>query len=202
MRGRRSGREAEQTRTAILTVAMRLFADRGFDPVSLRDIAAAAGFTHGLIRHHFGAKDDVWRAVVEHADRVYLEAMSAAIRPGSDDPVAALRTIILALTEATARHPEITRLLIGESIRGGPRLRQIVGRMAPLRAALTPIVERLLTDGRTGLDADTFFLVLLLAGAGPFGLTALSAEVAGPDLTTVAGARRHADMLLQALVGR
>ncbi|MGI8331416.1 helix-turn-helix domain-containing protein [Actinomadura scrupuli] len=44
-------------RARIRDAALRLFADKGIDGVSVRDIAKAAGVSSGLIRHHFGSKE-------------------------------------------------------------------------------------------------------------------------------------------------
>jgi TetR/AcrR family transcriptional regulator, regulator of cefoperazone and chloramphenicol sensitivity len=44
-------------RARIRDAAVRLFADRGIDRVSVRDIAKAAGVSSGLIRHHYGSKE-------------------------------------------------------------------------------------------------------------------------------------------------
>ena len=37
--------------------ALRLFAERGIEATSVRDIARAAGVSGGLVRHHFGSKE-------------------------------------------------------------------------------------------------------------------------------------------------
>lgn len=52
----------------LVHVSMRLFADRGFDGVTVRDIAAAAEVSVGLINHHFGSKEGLREAV----DRYFL----------------------------------------------------------------------------------------------------------------------------------
>ena len=44
-------------RARIRDVALRLFGDRGLDATTIRDIAAAAGVSGGLVRHHFGSKE-------------------------------------------------------------------------------------------------------------------------------------------------
>lgn len=44
-------------RARIRDAALRLFTERGIDGTSIRDIAAAAGVSSGLIRHHFGSKE-------------------------------------------------------------------------------------------------------------------------------------------------
>jgi AcrR family transcriptional regulator len=61
----RGGAPADDRRASILDVAERLFAERGYDFVTVRDIAAAAGVTHPLIYYHWGSKRDLLAAVLE-----------------------------------------------------------------------------------------------------------------------------------------
>lgn len=58
-------------RATIRNAALRLFAERGPDRVTVRDIAAEAGVSPSLIVHHFGSKDGLRAAVDEHAARVF-----------------------------------------------------------------------------------------------------------------------------------
>ena len=44
---------------AILTEALKLFASRGVEAVSVRDIAAATGFTNPALFRHFASKDEL-----------------------------------------------------------------------------------------------------------------------------------------------
>lgn len=53
------------TRATIRNVATRLFAERGFDAVTVRQIASEAGVSPGLVLHHFGSKAGLQAAVVE-----------------------------------------------------------------------------------------------------------------------------------------
>jgi AcrR family transcriptional regulator len=46
-------------RARIRDAALRLFTERGVEGTTIRDIAKAAGVSGGLIRHHFGSKDDL-----------------------------------------------------------------------------------------------------------------------------------------------
>ncbi|SDE08261.1 TetR family transcriptional regulator [Glycomyces harbinensis] len=61
--GRRSGNP--DTRAEILAAARRLFADEGYESVSMRRIAAEAGVDPSLIHHYFGSKDDLFMAAIE-----------------------------------------------------------------------------------------------------------------------------------------
>ena len=50
---------SDQTRTAILAAAERLYADRGFGDVTLRDIVAEANVNLAAVNYHFGSKDEL-----------------------------------------------------------------------------------------------------------------------------------------------
>ncbi|WP_286300899.1 TetR/AcrR family transcriptional regulator [Vibrio apostichopi] len=61
--GRRSAKDAEETRFQIMAVAADMFCDAGYERVSLRNISEKAGVSHSLIRHHFGSKEKIWHAI-------------------------------------------------------------------------------------------------------------------------------------------
>jgi AcrR family transcriptional regulator len=50
---------SDQTRSAILAAAERLYAERGFADVTLRDIVAAADVNLAAVNYHFGSKDEL-----------------------------------------------------------------------------------------------------------------------------------------------
>ena len=55
------GQRSEQ----ILDAANALFAERGYDEVSVEDIASSAGVTRGLVHHYFGGRKQVYIALLE-----------------------------------------------------------------------------------------------------------------------------------------
>ncbi|MBR8744884.1 TetR/AcrR family transcriptional regulator [Nocardiopsis sp. MG754419] len=61
-----TGNEADLTaRARIRLAALGLFARQGFAGTSLRAIAAEAGVSHALVRHHYGSKEGLRAAVDE-----------------------------------------------------------------------------------------------------------------------------------------
>jgi AcrR family transcriptional regulator len=65
-------REDDLTAKAtIRNAALRLFAERGHDAVTVREIAAAAGVSPALVVHHFGSKDGLRAAVDRHAAQAF-----------------------------------------------------------------------------------------------------------------------------------
>jgi len=55
-----------QTRLLLMWTAERLFAERGIDAVSLREVSAVSGMRmSGAVAYHFGSKDGLIRAIVD-----------------------------------------------------------------------------------------------------------------------------------------
>lgn len=62
--GRPKGGRSDHTRERILDAAEKLFADRGYDGASIRDVAAEAGLQIHSVGYHFGPKEQLFDAVV------------------------------------------------------------------------------------------------------------------------------------------
>ncbi len=71
-------RDLPEGRQKLIATAMRLFADRGFDSVTVRDIASACGVSVGLINHHFGSKEGLREAVDAHFMAQFEEVLTAS----------------------------------------------------------------------------------------------------------------------------
>ena len=73
------GEEGDLTaRATIRNAALRLFADRGPDAVTVREIAGLAGVSPGLVVHHFGSKDGL-RAEVDAFAAQAFDAIFEAV---------------------------------------------------------------------------------------------------------------------------
>ena len=62
--GRTRYANGQRRRAEIVDAAMEVFAEQGFNNLSLRQIAEAVGVSHTLLRHHFGTKDALLQAVL------------------------------------------------------------------------------------------------------------------------------------------
>src|SRR5262249_2427938 len=65
--GVRPGRGPDRDAEALLVAATRLFAERGPENVSIRQIAQAAGVEQDLVLHYFGSKDGLVNAVLDRS---------------------------------------------------------------------------------------------------------------------------------------
>jgi AcrR family transcriptional regulator len=53
-------KKSERTREAILAAARQLFAERGFDATTVREVATVAGIDPALVIRYFGGKDELF----------------------------------------------------------------------------------------------------------------------------------------------
>jgi AcrR family transcriptional regulator len=72
-------------RARIRDEALRLFAERGADAVTMRDIAAAAGVSPALLIRHYGSKDGLVAAVDDHVVATLEALLTEATSRPSDD---------------------------------------------------------------------------------------------------------------------
>ena len=120
---------SDHTRTAILEAAERLYADRGFADVTLRDIVAAADVNLAAVNYHFGSKDEliaelfVTRSLALNRERL-SELRAAEERGGGRAEIA-----------------EVLRALVGPSLRGclGPDRQRSAAARFMIRASIESV---------------------------------------------------------------
>ena len=202
-KGKQSAEVASQTRRKILEAAGQQFAAKGFGATSLRDIAEVAGTTHGLIRHHFGTKEDLWRAVVDDFIGLMLARHLPLIqRVQDDDPVALLKAFATNYMRVSAEMPEVSKLLLKDCSEPGPRLEYLLARILPIHNLITPVFERARASGRLQAhDPDSFFIFLVMLGSVPFALADFTNTFSREDIRTERGIDAHIQRVLSTLFG-
>lgn len=78
---------AAATRHAIITAALRLFAEYGYNAVSTRKIADYSNANIGSIAYHFGGKPGLLIACAHHAVQAIEETLGADVLQPMDDDV-------------------------------------------------------------------------------------------------------------------
>ena len=79
--------KSDETKAQIMRAAIRLFTALGYEGAAVRDIANAAGVNIGLIRYHFGHKEDLYRDTLAYISEQYNAVCLAALekaRQGGD----------------------------------------------------------------------------------------------------------------------
>ncbi|MBX3194829.1 MAG: TetR family transcriptional regulator [Microbacteriaceae bacterium] len=86
-------RAKAERRAALLGAAARLFAERGFERVTLEEIGGAAGISGPAVYRHFAGKQAVLAAILVDASRGLLEGGRRVVE-GEPDAGAALRELV------------------------------------------------------------------------------------------------------------
>jgi TetR/AcrR family transcriptional regulator len=205
--GRRSDETAERTKEDIIKAALSEFAERGFEGSSLRDIAGRAGTTHGLIRHHFGSKEDVFRAVVDYAINMYAQEQLPILQSLTETDFADVQALIAAhkkllrgFARVSASNPEVMRILMFEGAGSSNRLEYIYTQIAMLDEHYKAFFARLAEFGiLQQFDHDSCFLFLLLNLGLVFGLTRLSSQYVGGNILSDEQVEAQADRIIATL---
>jgi AcrR family transcriptional regulator len=117
----------EETKSALVAAARKLFAERGYHNVGIREFAAEAGVTRGALYHHFGDKESLFLAVYDSIQRdLMAEAARRHREPTRPDHWTQLRRDLqIALDDM--RQPDIQqiKLIDAPAILGWVRWREL-----------------------------------------------------------------------------
>lgn len=180
---------------SLTDVALRVFAERGYDGASMDDVARAAGITKASIYHHVTSKEELLSRGLRRA----LDALFAILEEdgaAAGEPFARLEYILGRVAETTLELlPELSVLF---RVRGNsPTEREAIGR----RRSFDRIVAELIADGQKAgsvrRDVDPAIAARLLFGLSNSvvewyrpGGRARAAEVAGTTVRLAVGALR------------
>ena len=128
-------------RERLLGAARAVFAAKGYQAATTREIAARAGVAELTLFRHFSSKQGLFEALLEQAQPARaLEEL--VVRPGARPPVEELTEIGRRLVEGIAQNGELVRLILWEA-RAQPELAERAARFPPqARAWLARYLER------------------------------------------------------------
>ncbi|GBD19133.1 putative HTH-type transcriptional regulator YxaF [bacterium HR27] len=100
-------------RERVQATAERLFAERGYKAVTLRDIAQELGIRQASLYYHFpGGKEELYVTVTERGLQAHREGLEQAIAGAGDSLEASLRAILNWL--ATHAPVDVGRMLLAD----------------------------------------------------------------------------------------
>jgi len=115
---------AKETHAALLSAALEVFADKGFDDAQTPDIARVAGVSVGTFYRYFADKHQAFvEAITAHLERVHervmanltVEVFRATLT--AEERRAAIDHVIEILFQIVAEQPQLQRVFIGMSLR-------------------------------------------------------------------------------------
>jgi AcrR family transcriptional regulator len=105
------------TLARIRDAALELFADRGVRATSIRDVAAAAGVSAGLVQHYYPTKAALSAGVNEHVAALAAEAF-ADVGLDSSTGAAWAEDLGLRITRLVGEHPNALRYVARSAVDG------------------------------------------------------------------------------------
>ena len=176
-------RESDLSTSArIRNAALKSFADKGVSGTTMRDVAAAAGVSTGLVQHHFGTKAGLQQAVEQHVIDVALETFDGLVGETVDADI--WTTMGDTVTAWVAENATSLRYLARALSDGDPSANRIF--TALLTIARTHWLEPLARGGGLDRNADPEWAALhvIIFNLGTVLLEpAISAQLPEPLLT-------------------
>lgn len=169
-------RQADRSASTIrrlLDTAARLFADHGYDDVSIDLVAAEAGVTKGAFYHHFPSKQALFERVLDEAQAAIAHQLSqaSAAAPAPPPTVSLVNGAVGYLRLANA--PDVRRIVLsdGPRVLGWARWREIDDRhfAGRVREALVHIIgeaaDETLIDTATRVVLGAIMEAAIASGA-------------------------------------
>ena len=183
----------DRTREALLRSARALFALHGRDGASVRDVARHAGVNPGLVRYHFGSKDELYRSAIAEALGGLRERVIVAVGSATS-PADAVKRVIDAYLDHIDTDPDLVKLVARGTLDGDD---VVVGLVADH-------IRPMLTLGSTvpGFDPDAALSVFAACVVATIYEPALARIGRDPADPAMAAARRaHIHDLVRRLLG-
>ncbi|QPL05277.1 MULTISPECIES: TetR/AcrR family transcriptional regulator [Actinomyces] len=148
-------------RAEIVEAASAVFAEQGFQNLSMRQIADAIGVSHTLLRHHFGRKEAILEAVLTRREEIDQQWRTSLLQEHS-----ALDAISLTMARnaTTPGLIQLDALMHAEAVNPEhPAHDYVVGLAQRFRAQLIADLRAEQEAGRVRADVDVEAAALCLA---------------------------------------
>ncbi|HWR45920.1 TetR family transcriptional regulator [Sporomusa sp.] len=146
----------------IIEASIPLFATKGIDAVSVKELAEAAGVNVALISYYFGGKEKLYAFVLESQLAVLGDAL-AIISKEEISPIMKIRRLADTLVFVHKTNPHIDRLLYSEVIKPTKCFDTIVKKAASqLQLFLRDCIREAISNGEFRSDIDPDFAAISL----------------------------------------
>ena len=120
----RREQQAEQRRAQLLETALDLFAEKGVENTTIKEIANSIGVAQGLVYHYFDSKDDLLMAVIERYGP-FTQARELVARMDRRPASEALPEIAHTMYGLAREREKLLRIIVREALTH-PDTRQIL----------------------------------------------------------------------------
>lgn len=160
---RRGSGAAHDTAGRILTEAARLFAGKGYDGVSIKEISEAAGVNIAAVNYHFDSKENLFRRIIEQfLSDLFASSRKVLLPPRSPEDLKVRLEVFLRQTvEAIIEQPDVIRIVQREMERSDLIFQKTI---LEHRNALIGFLNQAKKSGLLARDVDAPFAAEFLMG--------------------------------------
>lgn len=144
---------AEQTRTAIVTAALDLFRERGYDAATMRAIAERAGVSTGNAYYYFSSKEELIQEFYARNQAEHLAATRAVLATETD-LTARLRGTVRAQVAVMAPYHEFAATLYKYAAEPASPLSPFSPQSSPARQASIALYRTVVGGSKARMSAD------------------------------------------------
>jgi len=132
-------RQANEAR--ILAAAEQVFAGAGYGGATMAAIAEVADLPKANLHYYFGAKEDLYRAVLAHTLQGWL--VPTQVITTEADPRTAIEAYIRAKMALAMQRPHASRVFANELLHGAPVVKQLLATdLRTLMLAKTEVIAQ------------------------------------------------------------
>jgi AcrR family transcriptional regulator len=176
---RRGGRRI--TKEDVVREATRLFAEKGYEGVTMGELAARVGLRKASLFHHFPTKDAIYaRVLTELVEGVTRAVLSTATSKGEWDE--RLDVLSDTITATLGAQPDAARLLVREALDKSAGMAELFGaKIDAVLDAARHLIKAGQRDGVFDRDLDPTHVVMSLIGIHflPFALDDIMERFSG-----------------------
>jgi AcrR family transcriptional regulator len=144
---------AEQTRSAIVTAALRLFRENGYDATTMRAVAAEAGVSTGNAYYYFSSKEELIREFYARSQADHAAA-SRAVLAAETDFAARLRGTLRALIDVLGPYHEFAAKFFKHAAEPSNPLSPFSPQSSPVRDAATALYGEVVAGSALRVNRD------------------------------------------------
>jgi AcrR family transcriptional regulator len=202
----RPARDAFDAAAGIRKAALVAFARAGFNGASVLEIARAAGVAKPLVHYHYASKEALWQAAVGEALGTLQVEMQAALRTSdqASTPQLLLKGLAHQLVLFASRYPDLVRIVVDETGKGGTRAQWLYQAYLLPSYALGQSVIRSVVQGihpaAKAPAAEHLVPTVLGVMNFPFLEAELIAKAYGKDVYSKAYLARQSEVLYRVLL--
>ena len=150
----------------LIQAAEKLFADKGFDGTSVRDIAETAGMNLAMISYYFGSKEKLMEAMFLYRSEHFKLQIASVVEDKKLEPMQKVEKLIDQYIEKLSSQQCFHRVMVREQMVNNNGF--IAGQIIKLKKRNQQLIQQLIQEGqKKGVfkkNVDVTLLMMTLTG--------------------------------------